>query len=148
MSAKQGKSGVQSWFVYRRLDSILLYSRLYSAMEGDKSTDKGKTLRGIMQITLEQLKKHFSWIDSERIETINLDTYEIRLLYGKYVFLVLMIRKGSKLEKLHQMQAKMLHIIETDAEGRLASQIDEPEILRDVWVKCEEKLRPFILHSF
>ncbi|MHA1941429.1 MAG: hypothetical protein ACW97P_06855 [Candidatus Hodarchaeales archaeon] len=148
MSVKQGKSGVQGWFVYRRLDSILLYSRLYSAIEGDKSTEKGKTLRGIIQITLEQLKKHFRWINSDKIETIDMGTYEIRLQYGKYVFLVFMIRKGSKFEKLHQLQTKMLKIIETDAEGRLASKIDEPEILRDVWVKCEEKLRPVILHSF
>ena len=148
MSSKQGKSGVQAWFVYRRVDNIQLYSRLYSAIEGDKATDKAKTLQGIILITLEQLKKHFKYINANRIENIEMDTHEVRLLYGKYIYLVLIVRKGSKFQKVLQIQSKMLNIIETDAEGRLASQIDEPEILRDVWVKCEELLRPFILHSF
>lgn len=148
MSSKQGKAGIQAWFVCRRVDNVLLYSRLYSAIEGDKSTDKAKILQGIIQITLEQLKKHFKYINANKIKNIEMDTHEVRLLYGKYIYLVLIVRKGSKYNKVLQIQSKMLQIIETDAEGRLASQIDEPEILRDVWVKCEELLRPFILHSF
>jgi hypothetical protein len=148
LSTKEGKAGVPAWFVYRKLDNILLYSRLYSAMEGDMSAEKAKTLHGIMQITLEQLKKHFSYINANRIENIEMNTHEIRLLYGKYIYLVFIIKKGSKFQKIPQLQSKMINIIETDAEGRLSSQIAEPEILRDVWVKCEELLRPFILHSF
>ncbi len=89
-------------------------------------------LRGILQITLEQLKIHFNWVESQLIETVEVKTHKIRLRYEKYVFLIFMIHKGSKYEKLHQFQSKMLKLIKIDAEERLASQIDEPEFLRDV----------------
>ena len=67
---------------------------------------------------------------------------------GKYILLVFFIRRGSSIKDIYKVQEKVLKIIETDAEGRLSSQIDEPELLRDVWMSSEEKIRPFIHHSF
>ena len=52
------------------------------------------------------------------------------------------------MKKIYQLHEKMLSVIETDAEGRLSSEVHEPEILRDVWVKCENLLRPYIIHLF
>ena len=142
------KSGVQGWFVYRRLDRIILYSRIYSAMESETSAEKAIAFTRISATLLSQIRNNYQWIEAEQIYHIELDTHEIKALYGKYILLVLIIRRGKSMKKIYQIHEKMLSVIETDAKGRLASQVDEPEVLRDVWVKCEELLRPHIIHLF
>jgi hypothetical protein len=142
------RAGVQAWFVYRRIDRIILYSRIYSALAGDITSEKAVAFTEISMTLLSQIKGHYPWIQAEKLHNIELDTHELRVLYGKYVILVLIARWGKSLKKVHQLHEKMLSIIETDAEGRLASQVHEPEILRDIWVKCEELLRPYIIHLF
>ncbi len=148
MNNKSGKAGVQAWFVYRRLDRIILYSHIYSAIASDLSTEKAVAFSGISATLLKNIKSHFSWIGAEQVHAIEFDTHEFKILYGKYILLVLIARKGKSIKKVHQLHEKMLSVIETDAEGRLSSQVHEPEILRDVWIKCEELLRPFIIHLF
>ena len=142
------KAGVQAWFVYRRIDRIILYSRIYSALAGDMTPEKAVAFTEISMTLLSQIKGHYPWIQAEKLYNIGLDTHELRILYGKYVILVLIARRGKSIKKVYQLHEKMLAIIETDAEGRLASQVHEPEILRDIWVKCEEILRPYIIHLF
>ncbi|MFX1505032.1 MAG: hypothetical protein ACFFDC_02855 [Promethearchaeota archaeon] len=142
------KAGVQAWFVYRRIDRINLYSRIYSALSGNILPEKAAAFNQISSTLLSQIKGLYPWIQAEKLHNIELDTHEIRVLYGKYVMLVLIARRGKSVKKVHQLHEKMLSIIETDAEGRLASQVHEPEILRDIWVKCEELLRPYIIHLF
>ncbi|MFW9906658.1 MAG: hypothetical protein ACFFFH_20290 [Candidatus Thorarchaeota archaeon] len=142
------KAGVQAWFVYRRIDRINLYSRIYSALTGNILPEKAAAFNVISMSLLSQIKSHYPWIKAEKLHNIELDTHEIRTLYGKYVVLVLIARRGKSIKKIYQLHEKMLSIIETDAEGRLASHVHEPEILRDIWVKCEELLRPYIIHLF
>ena len=148
MNNKLEKAGVQAWFVYRRIDRIIFYSRIYSALAGDIFLEKAVAFSEISSILLSQIKSHYPWIQAEKLHNIELDSHEIRILYGKYVMLVLIARRGKSVKKVYQLHEKMLSIIETDAEGRLASQVHEPEILRDIWLKCEELLRPYIIHLF
>ena len=148
MSNVSGKAGVQAWFVYRKLDRIILYSRIYSAMASDILTEKAIGFKEISSTLLTRIKTHFSWISAEQIHHIILDTHEIKILYGKYIILVIIARRGKSMKKISQLHEKMLSVIETDAEGRLASHVHEPNILRDVWIKCEELLRPHIIHLF
>jgi hypothetical protein len=143
-----GKAGVQAWFVYRRIDRLILYSRIYSALAGDILPEKAIAFSEISTTLLSQIKSHYPWIHAEKVHNIELDTHEIRILYGKYVMLALIVRGGKSVKKVYQLHKKMLSIIETDAEGRLASQVHEPEILSDIWLKCEELLRPYIIHLF
>jgi hypothetical protein len=145
---KSGKAGVQAWFVYRRLDRIIMYSRIYSAIASDLLTEKAIAFSQITATLLNNIKSHYHWIGAEQLHNIELDTHEIKVLHGKYILLVLIARKGKSIKKIHQLHEKMLSIIETDAEGRLSSQVHEPEILRDVWIKCEDLLRPYIIHLF
>lgn len=143
-----GKAGVQAWFVYRRIDRIILYSRIYSVLASDSLPEKAIAFSEISTSLLSKIKSHYPWIQAEELHYIELDTHEIRILHGKYIILVLIARRGKSIKKLHQLHEKMLSVIETDAEGRLISQVHEPEILRDVWVKCEELLRPYVIHLF
>jgi hypothetical protein len=143
------KAGVQAWFVYRKIDGTSLYSRVYSAIEGDISTEKAIAFRNLTKTILDLLKMNYSWMSSSsRIENINLDEHEVRFLYGKYILLVLMVRKGKDSKNIHQLHSKIISYIEKEAEGRLSSQLDEPELLRDIWMKCEELFRPHIHHIF
>lgn len=148
MNNTSGKAGVQAWFVYRQLDRIILYSRIYSAIASDLLAEKAAAFSEISATLLSKIKSHYPWIEAEQLHFIELDTHEIKILYGKYIILVLIARKGKSMKKIYQLHEKMLSVIETDAEGRLSSQIHEPEILHDVWVKCEEILRPYIIHLF
>ncbi len=143
-----GKAGVQAWFVYRRIDRTILYSRIYSAFASDTLLEKAIAFSEISATLLSKIKSHYTWIQAEELHHIELDTHEIRVLYGKYIMLVLIVQRGKSIKKIYQQHKKMLSIIETDAEGRLTSQVHEPEILRDVWIKCEELLRPYIIHLF
>jgi len=145
---KSLKSGVQAWFVYRQLDWFILYSHIYSAIDSIVSKEKAIAFREMSSKLLSHLKEQYPWIEAKQIHTIELDTHEIAILYGKYILLVLIKRRGKSMKKIHQIHEKMLSIIETDAQGRLASRVDDPAILRDVWVKCEEILRPYIIHLF
>ncbi len=142
------RAGVQAWFVYRRLDNVTLYSRVYSAIEGTLSLEKSDKFRDIFQDILQQLKTTLSCITSEQVESLRLDTHEIRSLQGKFIILTLVIRWGSDVKKILRKQEKMMDFIETNAEGRLSSQVDDPEVLKDIWFKCEELMRPFIIHFF
>ncbi len=148
MNNKSLKSGVQAWFVYRRLDWFILYSRIYSAMDSVVSKEKAVAFREMSSRLISHLKELYPWIEAEQIHSIELDTHKITVLYGKYILLVLIARRGKSMKKIYQIHEKILSVIETDAQGRLASQADEPDILRDVWVKCEELLRQYIIHSF
>ncbi len=149
MSKREKKAGVQAWFVYRKIDGTSLYSRIYSAIEGVLSTQKAITLRDVVKTIFDLLKMNYSWMSSStRIENITLDDHEIRFLYGKYIMVVLMIRGGNNIKKVYQLHSKMISYVEKDAEGRLSSQLDEPELLRDIWIKCEELFRPYIIHIF
>jgi hypothetical protein len=130
------------------VDNVVLYSRVYSAIEGTLSTEKAIALNEIFKTVLHLLKTSFSWMFSTQIEYIGMDKFDISIIRGKYILLVFFIRRGSTIKDLYKVQEKVLKIIETDAEGRLSSQIDEPELLRDVWVSSEEKIRPYIHHSF
>jgi hypothetical protein len=143
-----GKAGVQAWFVYRRLDRIILYSRIYSAIASDILPEKAVAFTEISAALLSRIRRLFPWIEAEQLHHIELDTHEIKILFGKYIMLVLIARKGKTMKKIYRIHEKMLSVIETDAEGRLSSQVHEPEILRDVWMKCEELLRPYIIHLF
>jgi len=148
-SKSKQKAGVQAWFVYRKIDGTVLYSRVYSAIEGIYSTEKAVAFRDLTKTTLDLLKMNFSWTaSSTRIENISLDDHEIRFLYGKYILLIIMIRRGKDVKNLYQLQSKMVSYVEKEAEGRLSSQLDEPELLRDIWIKCEELSRRYILHIF
>ncbi len=142
------RAGVQAWFVYRRLDNVTLYSRVYSAIEGTLSLEKSDKFRDIFQDILQQLKTTLSCITSEQVENLRLDKHEIRSLQGKFIILTLVIRRGSDVKKILRKQEKMMDFIETNAEGRLSSQVDDPEVLKDIWFKCEELMRPFIIHFF
>ena len=148
-SKRDQKAGVQAWFVYRKTDSTSLYSRVYSAIEGNVSTQKAITFRDLIKTTLDLFKMNFSWMSSStRIENISLDDHEVRFLYGKYIMLVIMIRNGNNVKNLYQLHSKMVSYIEKEAYARLSSQLDEPELLRDIWIKCEELFRPYIIHIF
>ena len=148
-SKRDQKAGVQAWFVYRKTDSTSLYSRVYSAIEGNESAQKAITFRDLIKTTLDLFKMNFSWMSSStRIENISLDDHEIRFLYGKYIMLVIMIRNGKNVKNLYQLHSKMVSYIEKEAYARLSSQLDEPELLRDIWIKCEELFRPYIIHIF
>lgn len=145
---QSGKAGVHAWFVYRRIDRLILYSRIYSALTNDTIPEKAIALTEISAEMLSKIKRYYPWIHSEKLYNIELDTHEIRILYGKYIMLALIVRRGKLIKKVHQLHNKMLNVIETDAEGRLASQVHETDILQDVWVTCEELLRPYIIHLF
>jgi len=147
-SKPEGKAGLPAWFVYRCLDNVVLYSRVYSAIEGTQSIEKATALNEIFKTLLHLVKSSFSWMSSKNIEYIAMDTYDISLLKGQFITLVFFIKRGSSIKDIYKVQEKVLKIIETDAEGRLSSQIDEPELLRDVWISSEEKIRPFIHHFF
>ncbi|MHA1979049.1 MAG: hypothetical protein ACW98I_19245 [Candidatus Hodarchaeales archaeon] len=147
-SNPDGRAGIPAWFVYRCVDDVVLYSRVYSAIEGVLSTEKATAVNDIFKTVLHLLKTSFSWMSSKQVEYIAMDTYDISILRGKYIILVFFIRRGSSIKEIYKVQEKILKIIETDAEGRLSSHIDEPELLRDVWISSEEKIRPFIRHSF
>ncbi|MHA2155582.1 MAG: hypothetical protein ACXABU_09625 [Candidatus Hodarchaeales archaeon] len=144
----EGKAGLPAWFVFRCLDDVVLYSRVYSAIEGVHSSEKAMAVNDIFKTVLHLLKSSFSWMSSKQVEYIAMDAYDISLLRGKFIILVFFIRRGSSIKYIYKVQEKVLKIIETDAEGRLSSQIDEPELLRDVWMSSEEKIRPFIHHIF
>ena len=147
-SNPEGRAGLPAWFVYRCVDNVALYSRVYSAIEGIHSTEKATAVNDIFKTILFLLRTSFSWMSSTQVEYIAMDTYDICLLRGKFIVLVFFIRRGSGIKDIYKVQEKVLKIIETDAEGRLSSQIDEPELLRDVWMSSEEKIRPLIHHSF
>ena len=148
-SKSKQKAGVQAWFAYRKIDGTILYSRVYSAMEGMYSTEKAVAFRDLTKTILDLLKMNFSWTaSSTRIENISLDDHEIRFLYGKYIMLVIMIRNGKNVKNLYQLHSKMVSYIEKEAYARLSSQLDEPELLRDIWIKFEELFRPYIIHIF
>ena len=142
------RASVPAWFVYRCVDNVVLYSRVYSAIEGIRSSEKATALNDIFKTLLHLLKSSFSWLSSNHVEYIAMDNYDISLLRGRFITLVFIIRRGNSTKNIYRVQEKLLKIIETDAEGRLSSQIDEPELLRDVWMSSEEKIRPFIHHSF
>lgn len=142
------RAGVQAWFVYRRLDNNSLYSRVYSAIEGALSIEKADEFMTIQQKLLDRMKDLLSCISSVFVEGIKLDGHEIRSIEGKFIILTLIIRKGSDMKKIVRIQEKMLKFIETDAEGRLSSMVDDPDALKDIWIKCEESIRPFIIHFF
>ena len=149
MSKRDQKAGVQAWFVYRKIDGTSLYSRVYSAMEGALSTEKAVSFRDFTKTVLDLLKMNFSWMSSStRIDNIIMDENEIRFLFGQYIILVLMIRNGKNQKNIHQLHSKIIDYIEKEAEGRLSSQLDEPELLSDIWVKVEEMFRPHIHHIF
>ncbi len=145
---KLGKAGIQAWFVYQRIDKIVLYSRIYSAIASDALSEKAVAFSEISTSLLTKIKSHFPWIQAEELYYIKLDTHEIRILPGKHILLALIARRGKSMKKIYQLHEKILSIIETDAEGRLASQITESDFFRDVWVKCEELVRPYIIHLF
>ena len=148
MSKIDQEAGIQAWFVYRKIDSTSLYSRVYSAIEGVLSTEKAITFRDVIKTILDLLKMNYSWmISSTRIENITLDDHEIKFIYGKYIFVVLMIKGGKNLKNVYSIHSKMISYVEKEAEGRLSSQLDEPELLRDIWVKVEEMFRPYIIHK-
>ena len=148
-SKREQKAGVQAWFVYRKTDSTSLYSRIYSAIEGNQSTEKAITLRDLIKSTLDLFRMNFSWMSSStRIENISLDEHEIRFLYGKYIMVVVMIRRGKNVKNIYQLHSRMISHVEKEAYARLSSQLDEPELLRDIWIKCEELFRPYIIHIF
>ncbi len=143
------KAGIQAWFVYRKIDGTSLYSRVYSAIEGVLSDEKAIVFRDLIKTILDLLKMNYSWMSSSsRIENINLDEHEVRFLYGKYILLVIMIRKGDNLKKIYRLHSNIISYVEKEAEGRLSSQLDEPELLRDIWMKAEEMFRPNIHHIF
>ncbi len=147
-SPPEGRAGIPGWFVFRSVDNVVLYSRVYSAIEGTYSTEKATAVNDIFKTILHLLKTSFSWMSSSQIEYLAMDRYDLSILRGKYILLVFFIRRGSSIKDIYKVQEKVLKIIETDAEGRLSSQIAEPELLRDVWMSSEEKIRPFIHHSF
>ena len=149
MSRKDQKAGVQAWFVYRKVDNTSLYSRVYSAIEDVLSTEKALTFRDVTKTIMDLLKMNYSWMaSSTRIENIVLDDHEVRFLYGQYILLVIMLRKGKNEKNVYQLHKKIISYVEKEAEGRLSSQLDEPELLRDIWVKVEEMFRPHIIHIF
>ncbi len=147
-SKPEGRAGLPAWFVSRSVDNVILYSRIYSAIESVHSTEKATAVNDIFKTVLHLLKSNFSWMSSTQVEYLAMNAYDISLLRGKYITLVFIIRRGGSMKDIYKVQEKVLKIIETDAEGRLSSQIDEPELLRDVWLSSEEKIRPYIHHSF
>ena len=83
-----------------------MYSRIYSAIASDLLSEKATAFSEISATLLSKIKRHYTWIDAEQLHNIELDTHEIKILYGKYIILVLIARKGKSKKKIHQLHEK------------------------------------------